>query len=44
VAAYHAGSAGRDQILVDWSCGKIDIVVATVAFGMGSESSSIVIC
>jgi len=38
-AAYHAGLKKADRIAVQdgWSCGKIKVAVATVAFGMGID-------
>ncbi|NVK23474.1 MAG: RecQ family ATP-dependent DNA helicase [Gammaproteobacteria bacterium] len=43
VAAYHAGmdSEKRQLIQTDFMAGNIDIIVATIAFGMGIDKSNI---
>ena len=43
VAAYHAGrpERARNEAQRDWSCGAIDAVVATVAFGMGVDKPDV---
>lgn len=42
-SAYHAGLpiAQRTQILADWSQGRSQVVVATVAFGMGIDRADV---
>ncbi|MES1174184.1 MAG: DNA topoisomerase 3 [Myxococcales bacterium] len=42
-AAYHAGmqSEQREQVQSDFLVGKLDVVVATVAFGMGVDKADI---
>ncbi|HEV2576800.1 MAG TPA: RecQ family ATP-dependent DNA helicase [Acidobacteriaceae bacterium] len=42
-AAYHAGleSATRDRVQRDFLAGKLDVIVATVAFGMGIDKADI---
>jgi RecQ family ATP-dependent DNA helicase len=39
-SAYHAGLNDklRSQTLTDWVAGKVDVVVATIAFGMGIDN------
>jgi hypothetical protein len=43
VACYHAGKDNdqRRRVLSDWSEGAIDIVVATIAFGMGIDRADV---
>ncbi|RZA19503.1 MAG: ATP-dependent DNA helicase RecQ, partial [Proteobacteria bacterium] len=43
VAAYHAGLSHeiRQQVQRDFQAGKLDVIVATVAFGMGIDKSDI---
>jgi RecQ family ATP-dependent DNA helicase len=40
-AAYHSTTKKRDQVLADWTAGKIDIAVATIAFGMGIDKADV---
>ncbi len=42
-AAYHAGfeDSKRQQIQADFMSGRVDVVVATIAFGMGIDKSDI---
>jgi hypothetical protein len=41
--AYHAGlkKDERLQLLEDWSTGKVAVVVATIAFGMGIDKADV---
>lgn len=43
VAPYHAGLNQnlREQTQLDWSCGKVHLVIATVAFGMGINKANV---
>jgi superfamily II DNA helicase RecQ len=43
VSCYHAGkdAVQRRKVQSDWSEGGIDIVVATVAFGMGIDRADV---
>ncbi|XP_017982862.1 PREDICTED: ATP-dependent DNA helicase Q-like 3 isoform X2 [Theobroma cacao] len=46
-AAYHAGlnNKSRSSVLDDWSSSKIQVVVATVAFGMGIDRKDVrIVC
>ncbi|XP_039010313.1 ATP-dependent DNA helicase Q-like 3 [Hibiscus syriacus] len=46
-AAYHAGLNNklRSSVLDDWICSKIQVVVATVAFGMGIDRKDVrIVC
>ena len=42
-AAYHAGmaAADRDRVQTRFLCGDIDVIVATVAFGMGIDKADV---
>lgn len=42
-AYYHAGEASskRESVQNDWMQGKIDVVVATIAFGMGIDNAHV---
>lgn len=39
--SYHAGlkAEERSQVLADWTCGRLPVVSATVAFGMGIDKA-----
>ena len=41
--AYHSGlsNTNRKQILDDWTKNKINIVVATISFGMGIDKADV---
>jgi superfamily II DNA helicase RecQ len=43
VGVYHAGrdSGARRKVQGDWSEGAVDIVVATIAFGMGIDKADV---
>lgn len=40
-AAYHAGLPAKEraQVLADWSAGRMPLVAATIAFGMGVDKA-----
>lgn len=40
-AAYHAGLPAKERarVLTDWSAGRIPLVAATIAFGMGVDKA-----
>jgi RecQ family ATP-dependent DNA helicase len=40
-AAYHSTAKQRDVVLADWTAGKLDVVVATIAFGMGIDKPDV---
>ncbi len=39
--AYHAGlkTKDRSRVLAEWTSGKVPIVAATIAFGMGIDKA-----
>eukprot|EP00798_Chlamydomonas_sp_ICE-L_P015709 gene15709-21819_t len=41
VRAYHAKAKDRGDVLSQWQKGKVDVVVATIAFGMGIDRASV---
>ena len=42
-AAYHAGmtAAARDRVQADFQAGRLEVIVATIAFGMGIDKADI---
>ncbi|HEY6321926.1 MAG TPA: RecQ family ATP-dependent DNA helicase, partial [Thermoanaerobaculia bacterium] len=42
-AAYHAGMTGaaRDRVQADFQAGRLEVIVATIAFGMGIDKADI---
>jgi DNA topoisomerase-3 len=42
-AAYHAGmsAASRDRVQADFGAGRLEVIVATIAFGMGIDKADI---